>query len=513
MFPFFRKKERPDTETTGESKQGEGALAKELEKNMDRVKEIFRDDDTVIFREFANQAQPAIRCVACFVDGMVNNTLVNENIIKPVMLNTLLKASAQTLDNIQMQVLFSNDVKKSEDIDEIIQAVLYGDTALFVDGFPQALIINSKGWQMKSISEPDAEKALRGSHEGFIESILVNTSLIRRRIKNSQLKFKFQEMGTRSHTKVCLCYIENLIDPKTLEELQQRLSKINMDGVLDSNYLAENIKDSKWSLFKTIGVTERPDSVAGKLLEGRVAILVDGSPEVLTVPYLFIENFQASDDYYINYYFSSIGRTIRVLSFLVSISIPAVYVALVNFHKEMIPTSLVVSIAQSHAGVPFPTIIECVLMLMIFEVIREAGLRMPSNIGQALSLVGALVIGQAAVEANIISAPMVIVVAGTAISGLINTRLKGATIIIRLEFIVLASIIGLYGYAFGMIWLLIHLLSIKSFGINYLSQGLSFHTQDQKDIFIRGPWWMMKKRPNFMSPNRVRQRAPGEETK
>jgi len=486
------------------------SLEKDLNKNIEILNQIFKDDDTLIQRQFQNQVDKSIKCCAFFINGMVNNILVNENIIKPIMTNSLIKRSCRTLDDIESQILFANDVQKSEDLNEIIQSVLYGDTALIVDGSNSVLIINSIGWQMKAISEPDAEKSLRGSHEGFTESILVNTSLIRRRIKNSDLKFKFQVFGTRSNTKACICYIDSLVDKKILDELNRRLSIIDLDGVLDSNYIVEIIKDSKLSLFKTVGVTERPDSVAGKLLEGRIAILVDGSPEVLTVPYLFIENFQASDDYYVNFYFSSIGRILRVLSFFITMSIPAVYLALIDFHKEMIPTSLAVSIVQSRLGVPFPSIVECMLMLLIFEIIREAGMRMPSNIGQALSLVGALVIGEAAVTANIISAPVIIIVATTAITGLINTKIKGASITIRFIFIILASVIGLYGYVFGIIGLIIHLLSIKSFGVNYTSQMTSINMQDAKDIFVRAPWWYMKKRPNFISKDIIRKGESGD---
>lgn len=496
----------------GELDLNEYTMQKSLDKNLEIMDHIFSENDNLIKRMLQNQDNQKIKCAALFIDGMVNNDIVNEHIIKPVIINKNLAKSSKTLDVIGSQILFSNDVKKSQDFNEIVDSVLYGDTALFVDGCCGALIINSKGWQIRSIAEPDTEKALRGPHEGFTESILINTSLIRRKIKTSDLKFKFDTFGTRSNTKTCICYVDSLVDKKILKELYKRLEKINIDGILDSNYIAENIKDERLSLFKTVGVTERPDAVAAKLLEGRIAIIVDGSPDVLTVPYLFIENFQASDDYYINFYFSSVGRMLRIMGFLFTISVPSVYLALINFHKELIPTPLVVSIAQAHNGVPFPSIIECLLMLLIFEIIREAGMRMPSNIGQALSLVGALVIGQAAVEAKIISAPMVIIVAATAITGLINTRIKGASIIIRLVFIVFSSVIGLYGYFFALTGLLIHLLSMKSFGINYTSQMTSINLQDAKDIFIRAPWWFMKKRPKHMTKNIIRSKQDGDKS-
>ena len=226
---------------------------------------------------------------------------------------------------------------------------------------------------------------------------------------------------------------------------------------------------------------------------------------VLTLPYLFIENFQADDDYYLNFYFASMGRMLRILGFLLSMSIPAVYVAFITFHREMIPTNLALSVMQAHQGIPFPTFLECFIMLIIFEIIRETGIRMPSNIGQALSIVGALVIGQAAVQAKLISAPMVIVVAITAITGLINPKVKGATILIRFLSLFAAAILGLFGFAFVIAALLIHLFSLESFGTVYMSQVSAVRPQEMKDNAVRAPWYFMKTRPIFERRDPVRK--------
>ncbi len=512
MFNFKKgvKKVLPDS--TGKINLNEYRLVKNLDKNIQIMNQIFKDDGTLIKRIFQNQQDSKIECCAFFIDGMVNNILINDNVIKPIVINKSLAYSSKTIDLINTQVLFSNDVKKSDDLNEIVESVLYGDTALFINGASSALIINSKGWKMRSISEPISEKTVRGPHEGLTESILTNVSLIRRRLKTSDLKIKYRKIGTRSNTKACLCYVDSIVDKKILKEFESRLDKLNIDGVMDTNYISELIKDSRYSPFKTIGTTERPDTVAADLLEGRVALILDGSPEALTVPYLFIENFQSCDDYYINFYFSSINRILRLLAFLISTSLPAIYLSLVCYHKEMIPTALALSIAQSHQGVPFPTIVECLIMLFVFEILREAGSRMPSNIGQSLSIVGALVIGQAAVEAKIISAPIVIIVAFTAITGLMNMKIKGATVIIRTIFLFLSAIIGLYGFFFGFIGLLIHLLGLRSFGINYTSFFTSNKLQEAKDILIRSPAWAMKTRPKFMSKNKIRMQPDEDKT-
>ena len=484
----------------------ETKIEKELETNIQIMDQIFKNDDTLIKRNFVNQRHAKVRCCALFFDGMVDNKIIDDYIIRPIMTSTCLALSNEIADEILTKVIVTNDAQKSDSLSEITQSMIHGDTILFVEGCNSALIISTKGWKTRAISEPDNERALRGPREGFTESLSINISLIRRKICTPDLKFKFRSFGTRSNTKACICYLDSLADKKILDELNRRLDKIDIDGVLDINYIVELIKDHPMSPFKTIGASERPDVIAGKLLEGRIALILDGTPVVLTVPYLFIENFQANDDYYLNFYFASIGRIIRILGFLMSISVPALYIAFTTYHREMIPTNLALSIMQAHQGVPFPTILECIIMLVIFEIIRETGLRMPSNIGQALSIVGALVIGQAAVEAKFISAPMVIVVAITAITGLINAKIKGATVLLRFILLFAASFLGLFGLSFAFVGLLIHLFRLESFGVIYMSQISSFKFDEYKDNFFRAPWRFMKTRPVFEQRNMVRKK-------
>lgn len=309
---------------------------------------------------------------------------------------------------------------------------------------------------------------MRGPREGFTESLLVNLTLIRRRVRDPDLKIEFMEIGTRSKTQTCICYMGSLASPDIIKELYDRLEKVEIDLILDTGYLSELIRDEPYSPFETVGSTERPDTLVSKIMEGRVAVLVEGTPFALTVPYVFVENFQASEDYYINYYFASFNRVLRVLGAFMSISIPAGYIALVTYAQEMVPTLLLLSIATARQSVPFPTIVEALLMLTIFEVLREAGARIPTSIGQAVSIVGALVLGQAAVDARIVSAPMVIVVGLTGITTLLNPRLTGPLIIARLALLGSTFFLGLYGYFFGLLGLVIHLMSLRSFGVSYM---------------------------------------------
>ena len=283
---------------------------------------------------------------------------------------------------------------------------------------------------------------------------MMNLSLVRRKLKTHQLKFKFKVLGSRSNTKACICYIEGLANKAILAELEKRLAEINLDGILGVNFINELIKNAPLSPFKTIGRTERPDVIAGKLLEGRVAMIVDGTPVALTLPFIFIEYFQANDDYYTNFFFASFSRIVRIVSFFFTISVPAIYLALTTFHQEMLPTSLLLSISAARQGVAFPTIIELLILGLAFEILKEAGIRMPTVIGEALSIVGALFLGQAAVEARIVSAPMVIVTGFTAVAGLMIPGMSGLIIILRVVFVIMVTLIGFYGYIFGVVGLL-----------------------------------------------------------
>ncbi len=490
---------------TKSCKTEEAVLTNEIGANINLIKSIFKNDQTLIVREIENRLNSSTKYCIVYIDGMVNNKLLNEDVIKPLQEYRMRWKEHDLIDVIAKQVMLSNSVDKTSDMEEMLQAIIYGDTALLIDGYAEVLILNTKGWGSRSISEPDNEKVLRGPREGFNEALMMNLSLLRRKIRTPDLKMEFQTFGTRTKTKACICYLDGVVNKDVLTELKRRLKTFSIDGTLDSNYICEFIKDAPYSPIKTIGSTEKPDIVAAKLLEGRVALFLDGTPVVLTVPFLFIENFQSDEDYYLNYYFASFCRVLRLASFFIASSLPAIYIALVTFHQEMLPTALFMSISMARQGVPFPTALEALFMLVVFEMLRESGARMPGSMGQALSIVGALVIGQAAVTAKIVSAPMIIVVAFTGISGLMIPRIKGANILLRFGLLFMASAIGLYGYLFGMLGFVIHLFNLNSFGISIMNSSYANSMQDQKDIFIRAPWWYMKKRPKFLSTNQTRE--------
>ena len=482
----------------GKINYSEYRLSKKLNDNLEIFKAVFKNDHTVIYREVVNAHDPDACCALIYIDGMVNTSVINDYIIRP--LSVLEIPPTENLpDELAKKIIQSNEIENTNELESMVKAVLYGDTLLLTEGYADVLIINSKGFGMRGISEPEDEKTLRGPREGFIEGILTNISLIRRKLQTSDLKFESMTLGTRSGTKVSICYLDSLVNKNILTELKRRLGTINTDCVLSVNYIDEHIKDNRYSLFKTAGTTEKPDVAAARLLEGRIAVIVDGSPVVMTVPYLFVENFHSPDDYYINFYYGTICRLLRFLSFFITIAIPAMYVALLGYHQEMIPRNLLLSITAAVRGVPFPIVVECVGMIIVFEMLRETGIRMPDKVGQALSIVGALVVGQAAVEAKIVSAPTVIVVALAGVTGLMLPRVKGAIVILRLLFIFAASMLGIFGFFFASVALVIYIFSIKTYDIPYASQLVPFSFQDAKDYFVRMPLTFMKKRPEHIA--------------
>lgn len=489
-------------------------LEKSLEFNIHLIRKIFVNDDTLVVRPLQNKYLETARFCIFYIDGMVEDKAINESIIQPVLSNDLTQGinPEDLLKELQNKILFANEIELLADFNQMISTIISGDTLLLVDGFNQALALNSKGWKSRPIVEPTTETIIRGPREGFNESIMINLSLLRRKLQTPDLKYEFKELGERSHTKICICYLESLANPKIIQELYIRLDKIKMDGILDSGYIQEMIKDSPYVPFKTIGNTERPDIIAGKLLEGRIAIIVDGTPAVLSLPYVFVEYFQSSEDYYNNFFIASINRIVRVLGMIITVCAPAVYVALFNYHQELIPTNLLLSIAATREGIPLPTILEISVMLFVFEVLREAGYRMPSQMGQTISIVGALVLGQAAVEARLVSATVVIVVAITGISGILIPRMKGPNILARFIFLLLAGFLGVYGFAYGLIGYLLLLFGMRSFGMPYMNSIGSLKPQDLKDTAIRAPWWGMKLRTKMIPTDslRMNQKSKGK---
>lgn len=356
------------------------------------------------------------------------------------------------------------------------------------------------------VEEPKTESVVRGPREGFVESLGTNTALLRRKIKNTQLKFEKITVGKQTKTDICIVYINGIANEKIVQEVKDRITRIETDSILESGYIEAFIEDAPYSLFPTVGNSEKPDIVSAKLLEGRIAVLTDGTPFVLTLPYLFIEAFQNSEDYYSRPYLATFIRWLRWLAFFISTFLPALYVAITTYHHELLPTSLLISIASANEGSPFPTIVEALLMLVAYEILREAGLRLPKAVGQAVSIVGALVIGDAAVSAGLVGAPMVVVVALTGICSFVVPTLTDVTTVTRFVLLILSGFAGMYGVILGFAGFLTHQLSLRSFGVPYMSPLAPLNVADLKDVLIRAPWWAMTNRPSLIGNNSTRQK-------
>lgn len=483
------------------------AIYKNIELNVFNLKDMLGKSSDVVIREFnINIEKLNIRACICFINGAGNRQMINEYVLKPLMTNKF-----GTNDNtnpinvkdifyyIKNNILNSADITEAKNLDDSIEAVLSGDAILFIDGYDVVLLVNVKDWSKRNVEQPETEINIRGSHEGFVELIGINISLLRRIIKNRNLVFEEFIIGKQTHTKIYLAYIDGIVNPKIVQEVKKRLNHVYIDSILESGYIEELIEDNPLSPFATIGNSEKPDKVASKLLEGRIAILCDGSPTVLTVPYLFIEAFQSTEDYYSRAFLSSLMRLLRMLAYLITLILPAFYIAITTFHQEMIPTVLIITFASSREGVPFPIFIEMMISEIIFMLLRESGIRMPRAVGSAVSIVGTLVIGQSAVEAGIIGAPMVIITALTAISSFIIPSIYDSIIIFRFILIFLAGAFGLFGVFIGLICMATHMCSLRSFGTPYMSPLGPQNSDGLKDSVIRVPLWLMNKRPTSIT--------------
>lgn len=500
-----------------------GKISANLDENLDYYRKTFKNDQTIKVRLLNPFDFPALRAGIIFVDGLVNDLIINQNIIAPILnfknMSSLPdnkhssdKISGSKLFNILKEnILFGDDITETDELEKLTDAMLMGDTILFCEGSKSALIISTKGWSVRSVDEPDSERVITGPHEGFTESIMMNLSMIRRRITNKSLKYEFYSVGVKSKTVICVCYMDGLADKSILKSLRKRIKSINIDCILDTEYIEEIIKDGRYSLFKTTGSTERPDIVSAKLLEGRIALLVNGSPVATTLPYVFIEYFQSGDDYYCDAYYASFNRLLRFAGFFISLSLPAIYLSLITFHQEMLPLKFIMSAAQSRSGMPMSSFAEMLLLIITFELIREGSAKIPSSIGTAFSIVGGIVLGQASVEANFVSLPIVIIVAFTGITGLIVPQLRGPVLYLRFILLFLSYFMGLFGYMLGILYIIFSVCSLQSFSIQYTSLTARDFRQMTADTFIRMPWNKMRKRPAVTdTDNIIRQSSKDE---
>ncbi|AKN30140.1 spore gernimation protein GerA [Clostridium carboxidivorans P7] len=517
IFKYFHKVKKNKTEQRHEKieekLQQKIKLSLDLDSNINKIKEKVGFSSDVTVRKFTVAPGTEMKAAVIFIKGLVEREVVNEQVIGALMLNDRFsgaKDNVEFFQTIKEYGIPNTYLNEEFDVDKIVSELIDGNTILLLDKMDKVLITGSSGWKDRAISEPTSENVVRGPKDGFTENIENNTALIRRRIKSPNLRVELFRIGTKTKTMVLIVYLEGTAKEGVVQEVRKRLGRIEIDGILESGYIEELIEDTPMSPFPQIEHSERPDKVSASILEGRVAVLIDTTPYVLMVPTIFFQFMQAADDYYERFPIGSLTRCVRIVAYFVSVTFPAMYIALTSFHQEMIPTTLALSIAASREGVPFPSIGEAFMMEGTFEILREAGLRLPRQAGQAVSIVGGLVIGQAAVQAGIVSQAMVIVVSITGISSFAIPAFNAAASgrLLRFPLMMLASILGLPGILAGLSIIIIHLNSLRSFGVNYMEPFVSANKNEFKDIFIRSPWWRMNRLPKYIARGGIRREMP-----
>ena len=471
---------------TGSRKQARVRLNRDLMENMVKVRALSQNSTDLLERQIEVSGVP-VAILMC--EGMVNLQLFTQILVRPLTELSLENADGEAVARwVSRQTVLSGDQKEFFTYDELFSFLMAGFVVLLIDGVDRGIACGMQGYSFRSVSEPSTEMNITGSREGFVEPIRVNQTMIRRRLRSPSLKFEMYPIGEKSRTDICLVYLTDTADPRMVEEVKRRLGKLSSDILLSQGYLRPYLEGQPLSPFSSVGTTERPDTLCAKINEGRIGILVDGTPFALVVPYLFEEHFQSMDDYSYRPYYGSFIRLLKYFAFLLSIFLPGGYVAITSFSPEMLPDTLLFNIAASEQQTPFSMMTEALVIHLIYEIMREAGLRLPRPVGHAVSIIGALVIGDAAVKAGIIGSSMVMVVALTALSSFVVPSLYEPAAILKFVFILVGGTWGLFGISVGFVLLLTNLCSLESLGVPVMAPLSPCAPADLRDGLWRTGW-------------------------
>ncbi len=474
------------------SKDKDNKLTGNLLDDLIEIKRQSGNTADMIYREIEVSG---IKTALIMCEGLFNTQLVIEGVVEPLMQYPPIATTPETLLGwIRQQAVMAPDQKELYTFGELFEFVMSGFVVILVDGLTMGVALGLQGFSFRSISEPSSEVNVKGSREGFVEALRINVSMLRRRVKSPTLKVEYFNVGTRSTTAACLVYFSDIVPDKMLEKIRYKLSKVTMEMVLDSGQIQPFLASRPLSIFSGTGSTERPDTLAAKLGEGRVGILLDGSPFALIVPYLLVEHFQSFDDYIHRPYFALFVRMIKYMAFFVATLLPGMYVAVVKFHPELLPKLFLFNVAAASKETPFPILLEMLLINLMYEIMREAGLRMPRPIGHAVSLVGGLVIGDAAVRAGIVGAPIVIIVAVTAISAFVLPSLYDVITLLRFGLIIVGGIWGAFGLTLALAMVFISMCSVEVLGIPLTTTASPISLYGLRDTFFRLGWRRLQER-------------------
>ncbi|WP_241747256.1 spore germination protein [Lysinibacillus sphaericus] len=475
--------------------------------DVELVKKEIGHNWDVHFREF-HIGNTDIRAAIIFLDGLSDKELIDKHILTSLMGDFSQKDELKSLYEkgdflqtfIKNEVLSVSNLTEEHDVKQSVGKILAGSTALIIDGMPNVLMLGTVKGKSRNIEEPVSEALVRGPRLGFTETLSDNTAILRQHGENSDLSIINFQVGKRTKKELVIAYMKEIADPNLVKEVEKRIQTMNIDDVAESGYVEQLIEDNYLSPFTQVQNTERPDRVFAALMEGRVAILLDGTPFALIVPVTFSMLLQSPEDYYERWLPSTLIRLLRYLAAAITLFAPSIYISFVSFHQGLIPTKLALSMMGTREGVPFPAIIEALIMEVAIEILREAGLRLPKPIGPTMGIVGGLVIGEAAVQAGIVSPIMVIVVALTAISSFAIPQYNAGISLRMLRFVAMffAASFGLYGVILFFLLLCSHLVKLKSFGIPFVSPTVPYRASDWKDFMVRMPLMMMKRRPKML---------------
>ncbi len=478
------------------------SLTKNLDDNINTLEALFKDCADCVKRRLTIGGSNLVDIYLIYVDNMINKDLLEEATLRYLIYKMEEMPDENKFDYIKAKGLRSADISEVITMNEIVQFILSGDALILVDGFEKALRISVRGMANRGVPTSENEVAIRGSKESFSEALSINRVLLRRRIKDTNLKIKQVKVGIRSMTDVAIVYLDDVAKPEVLLDIENRIKKYTIDGIFDSGMLEQLLERNVFSPFPEFQATERPDKAASAIVEGRVAILVDNSPMALLVPTTLNSFFQASDDSYNRWEVATFTRILRYFGAFLTMALPGLYIAVINYQAEVLSSAMALSFAAARDGVPFSVLFEVIMMEVAFELLLEAGIRLPGPMGSTLGIVGGLIIGDAAVNANLVSPIVVIVIALTAISAFTvpNEAFASAFRLIRYLIILLSAFLGLYGFILGMMILLIHLSGLKSFGVPYLvpfaASGINGESEN-RDALIKYPISKLKKRPIF----------------
>jgi len=466
----------------------------------------------LVARPFYLDSEMKLQACAFYFNAVVDDDKLNEHVFKPLMMHSGGWESGELNNTDQVDLIVRTSIsvgqlRKTDSFAVMTHSIFDGMLVLVFESIQEAVIIDIHGGKLRSIEEPPSEKAIRGPREGFIENLDINISMVRRHLRTPRLVIKKTIVGKRTRTPVAVLYIDDIVDHGLVEQINDRLNRIDIDGVFSAGSIIQMIEDKPYSPFPQIWTSERPDKTIAELLEGRIAIMVDGTPTAIFLPSLFIEFFQASEDYLERAFVGSFIRFMRYFAFFIAISLPALYIALISFTPELLPANLAVSLAQARKEVPFPALIETLIQEFIIQMVIESGLRLPGSVGQTAGVVAGIILGQAAISAKLASPAIIIIIAITTVCtfALPSGPLVQATRILRLPLILLTAIFGLFGFSLGWLLMLTHLCSLESLGVPYFAPFAPGRYADLKDSLFRIWLFKMNQRP-LSIPTQQKQR-------